>query len=98
MRYVCALDRQLCEVFFSDPSLSPVYRLKTDVSDGFYRIGVRPKESPNLGLIFVSGANEDPMVAIPLTLPIGCKNSPPLFFTATETVGISRMKRSGPTS
>ena len=26
------------------------------------------------------------MVAIPLTLPMGWKNSPPLFFTATETV------------
>ena len=27
-----------------------------------------------------------PMVAIPLTLPMGWKNSPPLFCTATETV------------
>ena len=26
------------------------------------------------------------MVAIPLTLPMGWKNFPPMFFTATETV------------
>ena len=60
--------------------------LKVDVSDGFYHIGIRPEDAPKLGLIFPSGSDEEPMVAIPLTLSMVCKNSPPLFCTATETV------------
>ena len=60
--------------------------LKADVSDGFYRIGIRPEDAPKLGLILASGEEEEPMVAIPLTLPIGWKNSPSLFCMATETV------------
>ena len=60
--------------------------LKTDVSDDFYRIGIRPEDAPKLGLIFPTGANEEPMVATPLTLPMVWKNSSPLFCTAMETV------------
>ena len=85
-QYGCTLDRLLREVFFADPALGPVYILKADVLNGFYRIGVRPEDAPKLGLIFPSGANEEPMVSIPLTLPMRWKNSPPLFCTATEMV------------
>ena len=56
------------------------------MSDGFYRIGIRPEDAPKLGLIFPSGADEEPMVSIPLMLPMGWKKSSPLFCTATETV------------
>ena len=56
------------------------------MSDGFYHIGLLPEEAPKLGIIFPSGVDEEPMLAIPLTLPMGWKNSPPLFCTATETV------------
>ena len=86
MQYGCTLDGMLRKIVFADPALGPVYILKADVSDGFYRIGVRLEDAPKLGLIFPSGANEEPMVAIPLTLSMGWKNSPPLFCTATETV------------
>ena len=42
MQYGRALDRLLRKIFFVDPALGPVYMLKVDVSDGFYRIGIRP--------------------------------------------------------
>ena len=86
MQYGCALDRLLCKIVFADLALGLVYLLKADVSDGFYRIGLRPEDAPKLVLIFSSGADEEPMVAIPLTLPMGRKNSPPLLCTTTETV------------
>ena len=86
MQHGRALDHLLREIVFADPALGSVYILKANVSDGFYRIGVCPEDAPTLGLIFPSGADEDPMVAIPLTLPMGWKNSPPIFCTATETV------------
>ena len=66
--------------------MGPIYILKANVSDGFYLIGLLPEEAPKLGIIFPSGVDEEPMLAIPLTLPMGWKNSPPLFCTATETV------------
>ena len=86
MQYSRALDLLLCEMVFSDPALGPEYILKEDVSDGFYRIGVCPEDAPKLGLIFPSGADEEPMVALPLKLPMVWKNSPPLFCTTTKTV------------
>ena len=47
---------------------------------------VSPKDAPKLGLILSNGADKEPMVATPLTLPMGWKKSPPLFCTATERV------------
>ena len=86
MQYGRALDCLIHEIVYADTALVYVYLLKADVSDGFYRIGLRPEDAPKLGLIFPSGKEEKPMVAIPLTLPMGWKNSPPLFCTATEMV------------
>ena len=86
MQYGRALDRLIREIVYVDPALGYVYMLEADVSDGFYRIGLRPEDAPKLGLIFTSGEEEEPMLAIPLTLPMRWKNSPPLFYTATETL------------
>ena len=86
MQYGRALDRLIREIVYADPALGYVYLLKADVSGGFYHIGLHPEDAPKLGLIFPSDKEEEPMVAIPLTLPMGWKNSPPLFCTATETV------------
>ena len=69
MQYSRALDHLLHEIVFAEPALGPVYLLKADVSDGFYRIGLRPEDAPKLGPIFPNGVDEEPMVAIPLTLP-----------------------------
>ena len=86
IQYSRALDRLLCEIVFADLALGPIYLLKADILDGFYRIGLRPEDAPKLGLIFPNGVDKDSMVATLLTLPMGWENSPPLFYTATETV------------
>ena len=96
-QYGRELDRLIHEIVFVDPSLVIVYLLKTDVSDGFYHIGLLLEDAPKLGLIFPSGTDADPMVATPLTLPMGWKNSPPLFCTDTETVVDLTNEASGPT-
>ena len=74
-----ALDGLIRVIVYVDPALGYFYILKSDISDGFYRIGLRPEDAPKLGLIFPSGEEEEPMVAIFLTLPMRWKNSPPLF-------------------
>ena len=86
IQYGRALDCLIQNIVYVDPELGYVYLLKADVSDGFYHIGLRPKDAPMLGLIFPSGKEEEQMVPIPLTLPMEWKKSPPFFCTATETV------------
>ena len=73
MQYGRLLDHLPREIFFAEPALGPVYMLKADMLYGFYRIGIRPEYTPKLGLILPSGANEEPMVATPLTLLAGWK-------------------------
>ena len=45
-----ALDRLIRKIVYADPELGYVYLLKADVSDGFYRIGLRPQDAPKLVL------------------------------------------------
>ena len=42
MQYGRALDCLIREIVYADPALGYVYLLKADVSDGFYRIWLRP--------------------------------------------------------
>ena len=81
-----ALDRILREILLSDPALGPIYLMKIDISDGFYRIAINIEDIPKLGVIFPTLPGEEPLIAFPLDLPMGWKNSPPVFTTATETV------------
>jgi hypothetical protein len=60
--------------------------IKLDLSDGFYRIGLIVDDIPKLGVIFPTLPGEEPLIAFPLVLPMGWKNSPPIFCTATETI------------
>ena len=55
MQYGRALDRLIRKIVYADPALGYVYLIKADVSDGFYRIGLRHTDAPKLGLIFPSG-------------------------------------------
>ena len=86
MQFGHALDRVLREILLLDPELGPAYLLKVDISDGFYRIALVPSDIPKLGVVFPTGPGQEPLVALPLVIPMGWKNSPPLFCTATETI------------
>jgi hypothetical protein len=86
MQFGFALDRILREILLADPALGPVQMLKIDLSDGFYRINLNIDDIPKLGVAFPTSPGEEPLVAFPLVLPMGWKNSPPVFSTATETV------------
>ena len=86
MQYGNALHRLLREILLANPANGVVYMLKLDISDGFYRIDLAPADIPRLGLVFPSIPHQPPLVALPLVLPMGWKNSPPVFCAATETV------------
>ena len=87
MQFGHALDRILREILLADPRHGPVYQLKVDLSDGFYRGDIAPDDCPKLGVVFPTRSpNEEPMVAVPLVLPMGWCESPPAFSSATETI------------
>ena len=81
-----ALDRILRELILADPALGPVQLLKLDISDGFYQVNLNIDDIPKLGIAFPTKPGEPHIVAFPLGLPIGWKNSPPIFSAATETI------------
>jgi hypothetical protein len=85
MQFGQALHRVLRHILLADQQHGPFYIIKIDISDGFYRIDVNPDDIPRLGVVFPTGADHEPLVAFPLVLPMGWKNSPPAFCTATET-------------
>ena len=60
--------------------------IKLDLSDSFYRVGLNVDNIPKLGVIFPTLPGKEPLIAFPLVLPMGWKNSPPIFCTGTETI------------
>jgi len=86
MQFGQALQRILRHILLADPQHGPVYLIKIDIADGFYRIDINPADIPKLGVVFPSPPGVEPLVALPLVLPMGWKNSPPAFCTATETI------------
>ena len=86
MQYGHGLDHLLREIVYTYPALGPVYILKADVSNGFCRILLWHSESPKLELVSLTAEEDEPILVIPLTLPMGWKKPPPTFCMATETV------------
>ena len=86
MQFGHALDRLLREILLADPKFGPVELMKVDMSDGFYRVGLNIDDIPKLGVVFPTQPGEEQLVALPLVLPMGWKNSPPVFSAVTETI------------
>lgn len=86
MQFGWALPRLLHALCFANPIHGPVYMSKVDIADGFYRVWVAPRDVPTLGVAFPSLPGEVPLVAFPLSLPMGWTESPPYFCAFTETV------------
>lgn len=87
MQFGTALQRVIESIVNANPRFGPMYLCKVDISDGFYRVGLRPADIPKMGVVLPSlDSNQDPLIAFPLVLPMGWKNSPPFFCALTETV------------
>jgi hypothetical protein len=86
MQFGKALNRIMTKIVESDPRHGPVYMIKVDVADGFYRIHLCPHQIPALGVAFPPAPDGTELVAFPLVLPMGWVESLPLFCAATETI------------
>ena len=86
MQFGKALERILRKIVEADPRYGPVYLLKIDIADGFYRIWLNEHDIPTLAVSLPPLHGDTLLVALPLVLPMGWTESPPYFTTATETV------------
>ena len=86
MQFGHALDRYLREILLANPALGPLSLIKVDILDGFYRIALNLNDIPKLGIVFPTDKEQQPLVALLLVLPMGCKNISPIFSTATGTI------------
>ena len=53
MQFGHTLDRLLREILLANPKLGPVYMMKVDIADGFYRINLTIDDIPKLGVVFL---------------------------------------------
>ena len=83
MQFGHALERVLCEILLSIPNHGPVQLNKIDLSDRFYHVDINTDGVPNLGIFFPTKPRTNTMVALPIVFPMGWKNSPTVFYTAT---------------
>jgi len=86
MQYGKALDRILYRLETADTRHGPMFLLKIDISDGYYRVPLQLDSIPKLGALLPKEAGEEQLVAFPTVLPMGWKNSAPIFCAATETI------------
>jgi hypothetical protein len=70
----------------SEPCLGPLFLSKIDISDGFYRIAIFSEGVPKLAVVFPTEPGEEQLIGLPLVLPMGWTQSPPMFTAATQTV------------
>ena len=95
MQFGHSLKRIICTILINNPSRGPLMLNKTYLSDGFYHMDVNQDDAPKLGVVFPTKPGADPMIAVPLFLPMGWKISPLAFSIATKTiadVGNSRLR------
>jgi hypothetical protein len=85
MQFGKTLPRVLQRIVNADPQHGPVHMCKVDIADGFYRLHLAPGDIPALGVAFPPAPDGTPLVAFPLTCPMGWVASPPWFCAATET-------------
>ncbi|GKZ00083.1 hypothetical protein MPSEU_000961700 [Mayamaea pseudoterrestris] len=86
MQFGRTFYRLLQRIARANPRYGPVHMSKLDIADGFYRVRLLPGDIPKLGVLFPQCAGEEPLIAFPLTLPMGWIHSPPYFCAVTETI------------
>jgi hypothetical protein len=70
----------------ANPRLGPVYLSKVDIADVFYRIWVKAADIPKLGVLLPEEPAQEQLIGFLVVLPMGWKESPPVFTSATDTV------------
>ena len=85
MQFGRTLERLFRQLVLADPRFGHVYWIKVDMADGFYRLLIKARDVPKLGIAF-PGPDGEWWIAFPITCPMGWTHSPPYFCAVTETI------------
>jgi len=85
MQFGAALQRLLQRLAYCNPAWGPPLLAKLDLADGYYRVPLAAEASLELAVILPSEDFREPLLGIPLSLPMGWALSPPWFCAFTET-------------
>jgi hypothetical protein len=80
MQFGDAMQCILQRLVYCNVRHGPLLMAKIDLADGYYRVPLSPTAALHLAILIPSDIPGDPpLVAIPLTLPMGLGHSPPFF-------------------
>ena len=87
MQFGRSLDCLIHTIVLENPVYGHVHQMKVDLADGFYRMWLQLRNIPKLALVLppLAGSTE-PLIALPLGLPMGWVEPPPWFCVATKTI------------
>jgi len=88
MQFGTALQRIIQPLIYCDPSHGPRLLAKVDLANGYYHVPLSPEAALGLAVIIPSDspAHPEPLIALPLALPMGWLQSLPFFCAYTETI------------
>ena len=85
MQFGRALESLLRLARRAHPKFGPVRLSKHDIKDGFYRMHLRAADCMRLAVVLPRFADEEPLIAIPMSCTMGWVQSPPSFCIMSET-------------
>jgi hypothetical protein len=86
MQFGATLQRILQRIVYCNPEHGPPQLAKIDLADGYYRIPLSPSAALRLAVVIPTDVAGLPLIAVPLTLPMGWSHSPPYFCAFTESI------------
>jgi hypothetical protein len=86
MQFGHTWNRFLQQLAYANPRFGPPLIAKLDLADGYYRVPLSASAALELAVVLPSDGSPEPLIGIPLSLPMGWLHSPPYFCSFTETV------------
>ena len=86
LQFGFALPRILQKLHRADTRRGTIYLAKVDMADAFMRVWLAIPHLLSLGAILPRYPGEEPLVALPMILPMGWLSSPQYLCAVTETV------------
>jgi hypothetical protein len=77
MQFGKALEWIMQDNVDANPRFGPIHLMKVNIADGFYRIWVHAPDIVKLVVSIPTLEGDEPLVALPLMLPMGWTQSPP---------------------
>lgn len=85
LQFGSSLQCILQHLAYCNPAFGPSLMAKVDLAGGYYRIPLSTTTSLELTVVLPPDGGQEPLIGLPLSLPMGWTASPPYFCAFTET-------------